>query len=168
MAATPSALVRTTSRIQSHMRKAEFLPAAVHLTYGSLDLCLVADEKIDAMKRGIEESGCPIEEGRLSGMEHLKKRRASICAGRRKADRAQQLEAGELRVHRMLLAPSASVQRRSRTQECSEAVPVSADLYHRHRSGGCIQADMHLMGRWAMKASALNASQEKHGAPQSR
>lgn len=48
-----------------HTRKAEFLPAAAHPAYGSLDLCLVVDEKISAVKREIEESGYPIEEGPL-------------------------------------------------------------------------------------------------------
>lgn len=46
-----------------HTRKAEFLPAAAHPTYGSLDLRLVVDEKIDAVRREVEESGYPIEEG---------------------------------------------------------------------------------------------------------
>lgn len=46
-----------------HTRKAEFLPAAEHPTYGSLDLCLVVDDDIETVKREVERSGYPIEEG---------------------------------------------------------------------------------------------------------
>lgn len=46
-----------------HTKKAEFLPAAAHPTYGSLDLCLAVEDDILSVKREIEEKGYPIEEG---------------------------------------------------------------------------------------------------------
>ncbi len=50
-------------KINIHTRPAEFLPAAVHPTYGSQDLCLLAEGDIDAIKSELEAKGCPIEEG---------------------------------------------------------------------------------------------------------
>ena len=44
-----------------HTRKAEFLPAAEHPTYGSLDLCLILDGSLDKAKAEIERKGYPIE-----------------------------------------------------------------------------------------------------------
>ncbi len=46
-----------------HQKKAEFLPAAAHPTYGSLDLCLVVAEKLAAIKKEVEAKGYPIELG---------------------------------------------------------------------------------------------------------
>ena len=46
-----------------HTRKAEFLPAAEHPTYGSLDLCLILDGSLDKAKAEIERKGYPIELG---------------------------------------------------------------------------------------------------------
>lgn len=46
-----------------HTRKAEFLPAAEHPTYGSLDLCLILDGSVDMAKAEIERKGYPIELG---------------------------------------------------------------------------------------------------------
>lgn len=46
-----------------HTRKAEFLPAAEHPTYGSLDLCLILDGSLDKAKEEIERKGYPIEFG---------------------------------------------------------------------------------------------------------
>lgn len=46
-----------------HTRKAEFLPAAQHPTYGSLDLCLVLGCSIQEAVREIEDKGYPIELG---------------------------------------------------------------------------------------------------------
>lgn len=46
-----------------HARKAEFLPAAQNPTYGSLDLCLIVDDPIEAVTVEIKEKGYPIEEG---------------------------------------------------------------------------------------------------------
>lgn len=46
-----------------HTRKAEFLPAAGHPTYGSLDLCLILDGSLDEAKTEIEGKGYPIELG---------------------------------------------------------------------------------------------------------
>ncbi|WP_298464649.1 VOC family protein [uncultured Mitsuokella sp.] len=44
-----------------HTRTAEFLPAAEHPTYGSLDLCLILDGSLDMAKAEIERKGYPIE-----------------------------------------------------------------------------------------------------------
>lgn len=46
-----------------HTRKAEFLPAAEHPTYGSLDLCLILDGSLDEAKQEIEEKGYLVELG---------------------------------------------------------------------------------------------------------
>lgn len=46
-----------------HTRKAEFLPAAEHPTYGSLDLCLILDGSLDEARQEIEEKGYPVELG---------------------------------------------------------------------------------------------------------
>lgn len=46
-----------------HTKKAEFLPAAAHPTYGSLDLCLILDGSLDKAKEEIEREGYPIELG---------------------------------------------------------------------------------------------------------
>jgi len=46
-----------------HTRKAEFLPAAEHPTYGSLDLCLILDGSLDMAKAEIESRGYPVELG---------------------------------------------------------------------------------------------------------
>ncbi|MFR0540248.1 VOC family protein [Lactobacillus delbrueckii] len=46
-----------------HTRKAEFLPAAANPTYGSLDLCLEVGGKLAEVKKEIDASGYPIEEG---------------------------------------------------------------------------------------------------------
>lgn len=46
-----------------HTKKAEFLPAAEHPTYGSLDLCLVVDEDMESVVNEIRKKKYPIEEG---------------------------------------------------------------------------------------------------------
>lgn len=46
-----------------HQKKAEFLPAASHPTYGSLDLCLVVAETIEEVKKEVELKGYPVEVG---------------------------------------------------------------------------------------------------------
>ena len=46
-----------------HCRPAEFEPAARHPTYGSQDICLVAEGKIEDIRAELEEKGCPIELG---------------------------------------------------------------------------------------------------------
>lgn len=46
-----------------HTKPAEFLPAADKPTAGSLDICLVVDEKIEIVKQSIEIKGCSIELG---------------------------------------------------------------------------------------------------------
>lgn len=46
-----------------HCKKAQFLPAAKNVTYGSQDLCLIVDSDIESVKREIEAKGWPIELG---------------------------------------------------------------------------------------------------------
>lgn len=50
-------------KINIHRKKAEFLPAAQHVTYGSQDLCLIAEGDIHDIKAEIEAKGYPIELG---------------------------------------------------------------------------------------------------------
>ena len=50
-------------KINIHRRKAEFLPAARNVTYGSQDICLIAQGDIDEIKSEIEAKGCPVELG---------------------------------------------------------------------------------------------------------
>ena len=46
-----------------HRKKAEFLPAARNVTYGSQDICLIAQGNIQEIKAEIEDKGWPIELG---------------------------------------------------------------------------------------------------------
>lgn len=46
-----------------HRKKAEFLPAARNVTYGSQDICLIAEGNIEDIKAEIEAKGYPIELG---------------------------------------------------------------------------------------------------------
>jgi len=50
-------------KINIHRKKAEFLPAAKNVTYGSQDICLIAGGNIEDIKAEIEEKGYPIELG---------------------------------------------------------------------------------------------------------
>lgn len=50
-------------KINIHTSPAEFLPAALQPTYGSQDLCLIAEGDINAIKSEIEAKGYPVEEG---------------------------------------------------------------------------------------------------------
>ena len=50
-------------KINIHRKKAEFLPAAKNVTYGSQDLCLIADGKIEDIRAEIEAKGYPVELG---------------------------------------------------------------------------------------------------------
>ncbi len=50
-------------KINIHCKPAEFLPAAKHPTYGSHDICLIAEGDIADIKREITEKEYPIEEG---------------------------------------------------------------------------------------------------------
>ncbi len=50
-------------KINIHRQKAEFLPAAKNVTYGSQDICLIADGDINDIKAEIEAKGYPIELG---------------------------------------------------------------------------------------------------------
>ena len=51
------------NKINIHRKKAEFLPAAQNVTYGSQDICLIAEGDINEIKAEIEEKGYPIELG---------------------------------------------------------------------------------------------------------
>lgn len=53
-------------KINLHVGKAQFLPAAKHPTYGSADICLLADGNITDIKAEIEAKGIKIEEGIVS------------------------------------------------------------------------------------------------------
>ena len=46
-----------------HRGKAEFLPAARNVTYGSQDICLIAEGDIHEIKSEIEAKGWPVELG---------------------------------------------------------------------------------------------------------
>ena len=50
-------------KINIHCKKAEFLPAARNVTYGSQDICLIAQGDIRDIKAEIEAKGYPIELG---------------------------------------------------------------------------------------------------------
>lgn len=50
-------------KINIHRKKAEFLPAAKNVTYGSLDLCFYVEEEIDKIYKEIKEKGWEIELG---------------------------------------------------------------------------------------------------------
>lgn len=50
-------------KINIHRKKAEFLPAAANVTYGSQDICLIAEGKIEEIREELEEKGYPIELG---------------------------------------------------------------------------------------------------------
>ena len=50
-------------KINIHRQKAEFLPAARNVTYGSQDICLIAQGDINDIKAEIEAKGYPIELG---------------------------------------------------------------------------------------------------------
>lgn len=46
-----------------HRKKAEFLPAAKNVTYGSQDLCLIVRGPIEAVTAELEAKGWPVELG---------------------------------------------------------------------------------------------------------
>jgi len=50
-------------KINIHRKKAEFLPAARNVAYGSLDLCLIAEGDIREIMKEIESKGYPVELG---------------------------------------------------------------------------------------------------------
>ena len=50
-------------KINIHRKKAEFLPAARNATYGSQDICLIAQGNIHEIKAEIEAKAWPIEQG---------------------------------------------------------------------------------------------------------
>ena len=51
------------NKINIHRKKAAFLPAAQNVTYGSQDICLIAEGKIEDIKAEIEAKGYPVELG---------------------------------------------------------------------------------------------------------
>ena len=51
------------AKINIHRKKAEFLPAAEHVTYGSQDLCLIAEGNIEEIKQELLDKGYPVELG---------------------------------------------------------------------------------------------------------
>ena len=50
-------------KINIHRKKAEFLPAARNVTFGSQDICLIAQGNIHEIKAEIEAKGWPVELG---------------------------------------------------------------------------------------------------------
>lgn len=46
-----------------HRGKAEFLPAAANVTFGSADLCLIAEGSIEEIEAELKAKGVPIELG---------------------------------------------------------------------------------------------------------
>lgn len=49
-------------KINVHRQKAEFLPAAKNVTYGSADICLIAEGKIEAILCELKEKNVKLEE----------------------------------------------------------------------------------------------------------
>ena len=50
-------------KINIHRKKAEFLPAARNVTFGSADICLIAEGDIDSIYTEIKEKGVQVELG---------------------------------------------------------------------------------------------------------
>lgn len=50
-------------KINLHVGKAQFLPAAKNPTFGSVDICFLADGDIEQIQRELEHKGVTIEEG---------------------------------------------------------------------------------------------------------
>ncbi|QPR26705.1 VOC family protein [Edwardsiella hoshinae] len=57
------ALIFGNQKINIHRRKAEFTPAARQVTYGSLDICLLAQGDIQQIKQELAGRGLTIEVG---------------------------------------------------------------------------------------------------------
>ncbi|MGL4671985.1 VOC family protein [Cetobacterium sp.] len=53
-------------KINIHRKKAEFLPAAKNVTFGSADICLIAEGNIHDIYKELEEKNVPIELGIVS------------------------------------------------------------------------------------------------------
>lgn len=53
-------------KINIHREKAEFLPAAKNVTFGSADICLIAEGNIHDIYKELEEKNVPIELGIVS------------------------------------------------------------------------------------------------------
>lgn len=50
-------------KINIHRKKAEFLPAAKNVTYGSQDICLIAEGTMEEIEAELKEKGIGIELG---------------------------------------------------------------------------------------------------------
>lgn len=50
-------------KINLHVGKAQFLPAAKNPTFGSADVCFLADGNIEQIQRELAQKGAKIEEG---------------------------------------------------------------------------------------------------------
>lgn len=50
-------------KINIHLKKGEFQPAALHVEYGSQDFCLIVEDDIELVKEEIEKKEYPIIEG---------------------------------------------------------------------------------------------------------
>lgn len=57
------ALTFGSSKINLHQAGREFEPKALRPTPGSADICLIADDPLDAVVAALEAAGVPIEEG---------------------------------------------------------------------------------------------------------
>ena len=53
-------------KINIHRREAEFLPAAQNVTYGSQDICLLAEGNIEDIEKELKNKGIEIELGIVS------------------------------------------------------------------------------------------------------
>jgi catechol 2,3-dioxygenase-like lactoylglutathione lyase family enzyme len=53
-------------KINIHRKKAEFLPAARNVTYGSQDICLIAEGRIEDIEDELKAKGVEIELGIVS------------------------------------------------------------------------------------------------------
>lgn len=53
-------------KINIHRKKAEFLPAAQNVTYGSQDICLLAEGNIEDIEKELKNKGIEIELGIVS------------------------------------------------------------------------------------------------------
>lgn len=53
-------------KINIHRKKAEFLPAAKNVTFGSADICLIADGKIEDIHKELKKKNVCIELGIVS------------------------------------------------------------------------------------------------------
>ena len=74
------ALLFGSQKINIHRRKAEFLPAAAHPVYGSLDLCILADGDIGTIRAEVRQRAGPLRKGLSSATAPVASWTASTCA----------------------------------------------------------------------------------------